>query len=645
MSQFLEFTVLGLILGSVYAISATGLVVTYTTSGVFNFAHGAVGMIAAYGYWELVTHHVPAALAMVLIILVGAPLLGVIIEWLLMRRLLGDTGERPIMVTLGLLSILIGMALVVFGENRGDTLNPLVGGTFRILGVGVTSQDLVIAGAAAAIAVALRVLFHSFRLGVALRAVVDDPELLATSGASPVAMSRTGWVLGSVLAALAGVLLAQQQQTSLDTYTLALLVVSGFAAAVFGRLRSVPLTYAGGLVLGLAVIYFGSYAQPHLGSWGPDLSAALPMIFLFGVLIALPSVRLRAVGKLTTLRPPRVASGWESLAAAAAFFLVAVACSLTLSGTVVGGNSSFGVVLDHTMAYGIVGLSLVLLIGYAGQVSLCQFAFMGIGAFLMGKVAGGGSLLGLLLAVVVCAAIGALIALPTVRLRGLYFALATFAFADAAYTGIFPDTRVLGQGLNVGQIVLPGLSFGGNRAVFLLLAGAFVLSALLVLAIRRSLFGRRLVALQDSPAAYATVGLNAAFTKVAVFAIAAGLAGLAGALYGTAAGIVGTSDFDIFTGVIFVLFVVVWGVRTVSGAFLAALSFAVLTHVWTNGVGLFAGAGIVLIGWAPNGIIGMTWLSRLVPHRPGAGRRASTHDAASLVGVVDTREGDIRAAG
>ncbi|MDA8365432.1 MAG: ABC transporter permease [Actinomycetota bacterium] len=645
MSQFLEFTVLGLILGSVYAISATGLVVTYTTSGVFNFAHGAVGMIAAYGYWELVTHHVPAALAMVLIILVGAPLLGVIIEWLLMRRLLGDTGERPIMVTLGLLSILIGMALVVFGENRGDTLNPLVGGTFRILGVGVTSQDLVIAGAAAAIAVALRVLFHSFRLGVALRAVVDDPELLATSGASPVAMSRTGWVLGSVLAALAGVLLAQQQQTSLDTYTLALLVVSGFAAAVFGRLRSVPLTYAGGLVLGLAVIYFGSYAQPHLGSWGPDLSAALPMIFLFGVLIALPSVRLRAVGKLTTLRPPRVASGWESLVAAAAFFLVAVACSLTLSGTVVGGNSSFGVVLDHTMAYGIVGLSLVLLIGYAGQVSLCQFAFMGIGAFLMGKVAGGGSLLGLLLAVVVCAAIGALIALPTVRLRGLYFALATFAFADAAYTGIFPDTRVLGQGLNVGQIVLPGLSFGGNRAVFLLLAGAFVLSALLVLAIRRSLFGRRLVALQDSPAAYATVGLNAAFTKVAVFAIAAGLAGLAGALYGTAAGIVGTSDFDIFTGVIFVLFVVVWGVRTVSGAFLAALSFAVLTHVWTNGVGLFAGAGIVLIGWAPNGIIGMTWLSRLVPHRPGAGRRASTHDAASLVGVVDTREGDIRAAG
>nr|MDA8343305.1 ABC transporter permease [Actinomycetota bacterium] len=142
MSQFLEFTVLGLILGSVYAISATGLVVTYTTSGVFNFAHGAVGMIAAYGYWELVTHHVPGALAMVLVVLVAAPVFGVFIEWLLMRRLLGDTGERPVMVTLGLLAILIGLALVLFGENRGDTLSPLVNGTIRILGVGVTAQDL-----------------------------------------------------------------------------------------------------------------------------------------------------------------------------------------------------------------------------------------------------------------------------------------------------------------------------------------------------------------------------------------------------------------------------------------------------------------------------------------------------------------------
>ena len=138
---------------------------------------------------------------------------------------------------------------------------------------------------------------------------------------------------------------------------------------------------------------------------------------------------------------------------------------------------------------------------------------------------------------------------------------------------------------------MPGMKFGGDSAEFLLVTGFFVLAALLVLAIRRSLFGRRLVALNDSPAAYATVGLNIGFTKVAVFAIAAGMAGLAGALYGTVQGVVGTTDFDIFPGIIFVLFVTIWSIRTVSGAFLAALTYVVLNQLWPNGVGMFAGAG------------------------------------------------------
>ena len=375
------------------------------------------------------------------------------------------------------------------------------------------------------------------------------------SGASPVTMSRTGWILGSFLAALAGVLLAQQQSTALNPYFLSLLVVNSFAAAVVGRLRSVNMTYVGALILGLLVTYFQSYAVPHLGlSWGPDLLAIIPMVFLFGALVALPSVRLRAVGRLSTLKPPRVAAGWESLGAGVAFLVVAGLFSLTITGVAVDGISNTGLIADQTMTLGIVGLSLVLIIGYAGQVSLCQFSFMGIGAVVMGKVAGGGSLVGLIASVAICAAIGALIALPAIRLRGLYLALATFAFADAMYS-IFPDTHVLGQGLDVGQIILPGLSFAGNRAGFLLVAVAFVLCAWLVLAIRRSLFGRRLVALNDSPAACATIGLNAPFTKVAVFAIAAGLAGLAGALYRTTASTVGPSDFDIFSGVMFVLFV------------------------------------------------------------------------------------------
>ena len=291
--------------------------------------------------------------------------------------------------------------------------------------------------------------------------------------------------------------------------------------------------------------------------------------------------------------------------AGAVFFVVAVAAALAFDNTEFKGTTVLtlgGVV----MTLGIGGLSLILVTGYSGQVSLCQFSFMGIGAFVMGKVAGGGSLLGLVAATAVCAAVGALIALPTIRLRDLYLALATFAFADAVANGFFTDTHIYGSGgVNIGRIVLPGLSFGGDAAEFLMVSVFFVLAAWMVLAIRRSLFGRRLVALNDSPAAYATVGLNIGFTKVAVFAIAAGMAGLAGALYGTVQQTVGTSDFDIFPGIIFVLFVTIWSIRTVSGAFLAALTYVVLNQLWPSGLGLFAGIGIILIGRAAGGILGI----------------------------------------
>ena len=164
----------------------------------------------------------------------------------------------------------------------------------------------------------------------------------------------------------------------------------------------------------------------------------------------------------------------------------------------------------------------------------------------------------------------------------------------------------------------------------------------MVLAIRRSLFGRRLVALNDSPAAYATVGLNIGVTKVTVFAIAAAMAGLAGALYGTVQSVVGTTDFDIFPGIIFVLFVTIWSIRTVSGAFLAAVTYVVLNQVVAERVGLFAGAGIILIGRAAGGILGIEALQFPLPwvKRPLADAPSGTD-----LGPAAAMGGGTRAAG
>jgi branched-chain amino acid transport system permease protein len=638
-SNFLQYTVFGIMLGAGYAIAATGLVVTYTTSGVFNFAQGAVGMVAAFCYWELVSaHHVPVLLALLIILVLGASIAGALVERILMRRLHGASAERPVLVTLGLMVILTGLATIIWNPSTQRSVNNMVSGQFGIVGINIQYQEVLIIGVALAVAIGLRALFYQTRTGYALRAVVDDPELLAMSGASPNRMSQYGWVLGFFMAALAGVLLAPTQTTGISIPAMTLLVVNGYAAAIVGRLKNIPVTFAAAVGIGLLENYVINYVLPHVPqSLVPDITVALPMIFLFIALVTLPSVRLRAVGRLTAMRAPRVAGGRESMVAGVVFFGVAVVLALVFDNTPFKGTT----VLDLggvVMALGIVGLSLVLLTGYSGQVSLCQFSFMGIGAFVMGKIAGGGSFLGLLAATLVCAAVGALVALPTIRLRDLYLALATFAFADAVANGFFMDTHIFGTGgVSVGRIVLPGLSFGGDAAEFLMITAFFVLAAWLVLAIRRSLFGRRLVAVNDSPAACATVGLNIGFTKVAVFAIAAGMAGLAGALYGTVQEVVGTSDFDFFGGIIFVLFVTIWSIRTMSGAFLAALSYVVLNQLWPNGLGLFAGMGIILIGRAAGGILGIEALQFRLPWvRRSAGdvvRVESTHlSSASVVG-------------
>ncbi|HUA93965.1 MAG TPA: ABC transporter permease [Acidimicrobiales bacterium] len=600
MHAFLQYSVLGIVYGAVYAVAASGLVVTYSTSGVFNFAHGAVGMLAAFSYWQLTqSSHVPVPIALALILLIEAPLLGIVIERVFMRRLFGASTERALMVTLGLLVILLGLAGKIWGGETERTLpfffDPH---TVSIFGVFLPVHYLVIIGVAVAVAVGLRFLLHSTRIGVAMRAVVDDPDLVAMSGQSPIRVARLGWVIGTVLAALAGVLIAPI--VTLDQTILTLFVLNGFAAAVFGRLRSLPLTFLGALIIGLGQQYVTVYLPSSLQTnWLPNPVLALPMLFLFVALLVLPQERLRAAGRVTMARIPRVANPVQGLTGAAVVVVLSVIGAFALSTT-------WQASMSQGLIFGIVALSLVLLTGYAGQVSLGQFAFVGIGAFTMGKIAGGGSWLGMLAAVGIAAAIGVLVALPTLRLRGLYLALATLAFAQFTYYVFFSNEYIFNQSgsIFVKRVGLPGISLASNKSEMVFLGVAFALCSLFVLAIRRGTFGRRLVALSDSPAACATVGLNVKLTRLAVFGISAGLAGLAGALYGGLQGPVGSNDFPLLASLFILLLLVVWGVRTVSGALLAGITYATLLAHAGSFLGLLVGAGVILIGWLPNGLIG-----------------------------------------
>jgi branched-chain amino acid transport system permease protein len=637
-SVFLSFTVLGIVYGAIYAITATGLVVTYTTTGVFNFAQGAVGMVAAFTYWQLwQAWHWPVALALIVVLLVEAPLLAVVVEFGLMRRLHGASVERSLMVTLGLLVILVGVATAFWGNPDVirsvpaffDNTTTGVIGSIRLFGengVTITDQQILTVAVAAAVALGLRFFFRTFRLGVAMRAVVDDPELVAMSGAKPFRISQMGWALGFIMAALAGVLLAPTLSTTgLSITQLTLLVVNGYAAAVVGRLRNLPMTFLGAMALGLVTEYCIGYLPGHINqNVVAVLPSVIPVIFLFVVLLVIPAARLVAAGRIPARLPQRVVSMRQSMLGSVALVVVGSLAAATVGATALA-------TLSQGLALGIVALSLVLLNGYAGQISLCQLTFMGVGAFVMGKTSGGGSWLGVLLAIVISGAVGALVALPALRLRGLYLALATLAFGEAAYYAFFNNPTVITQGgaLNVGRVRLPFMQSVGDRSEMIEILVVAALCALLVGVIRRSSFGRRLVAMSDSPAAFATVGLSAARTKVLVFSLSAAMAGLGGVLYAGQQSAIGANDVQFFGSLTLLLFVAIWGMRSLSGALLGGMTAAALpvlqTHLpasLADLTGLAAGAGIILLGRSPDGILGLDWLVAHV-HLPFSGARGA----------------------
>ncbi len=648
MSVFLSFTVLGIVTGAVYGILATGLVVTYNTTGVFNFAQGAVGMIAAFSYWQLWQDwHWPFLLAIALIVLVEAPLLAVAVEFVLFRRIHGASVERSLMVSLGLLVILLGVATIFWGNPQiirsvpayfmsGDGSVASVR-LFGSNGVTLQVQQIMIVVVAAVVAVALGVFLRRVRLGVAMRAVVDDPELVAMSGAKPYRMSQMGWALGFMLAALAGVLIAPLVgQTGLTATQLTLLALNGFAAAVVGRLRSLPMTFVGALMLGLVTQYCVGYLPGHIN---PGLASVLtevvPVVFLFVALLVIPAARLAPAGRLAMRPVPKVVTTRQSVAGG----VLLVAGMVVLA--MISGQTAL-VTLSQGLAFGIVGLSLVLLVGYAGQVSLCQLTFMGIGAFTMGKAFGGGSWWGLVLAVVVSGVVGALVALPAIRLRGLYLALATFAFGEVMYSAFFNNSSVISDGtfIAVGRLPLPFMHSVGEKTELLEVAVAAALCAMLVGLIRRRAFGRRLVAMSDSPAALATVGLSSVRVKVVVFSLSAAMAGLGGVFYAGQQGGIGANDVQFITSLTLLLFVCIWGIRTITGALLGGLTQAALpvlqTHLpssLADVTGLAAGIGIILLARHPEGILGMEWLTRRISLPFGddvapAGELALQHEVA-----------------
>lgn len=567
MQSFLNFTVVGIATAAVYAIAASGLVVTYTTSGIFNFAHGAVGMISAFLYWQVSAPAVsggwewPVWWSLIFVVFIAAPLLGALIERVIMRGLEGATEVVKIVVTVSLLLALVGLSQWIWPGNVTRSL-PRYFPTeqLRLGSVNVPYHRVIILLAAIVVAVTLRLLLYRSRAGIAMRAVVDDRNLVRLNGGRPGRVSMLSWAIGSSLAALAGVLVAPT--TSFDAVTLTLLVINCYAAAVVGKLRSLPLTFLGALILGLGESYCAAYLTGGNSIGGFSLVGvqfALPAIMLFVVMVAQPQARLRAGGV------QRVRESWRVPSMNTAIFgavgLVVVVYGIT---ELIESDPQRSPVVN-AMFFAIVALSLVPLTGFAGQISLAQMSFVGIGAVVMSQVGKDGATpAGVIVALVVCAVVGAIVALPALRLTGIYLALATAAFSLLMSKVVFTQNKLVAG----GTVKVPGLDLGvfqptTNQQQAVMLSVVFALVGTFVIWLRRGSYGRRLIAMKDSPVACATLGLDLTRTKIGVFALSASIAGLAGALANKS---MPTTDYELLSSMSVTMLAVVGGIGAIGGA-------------------------------------------------------------------------------
>ena len=554
MHYLLPFIVVGLTAGSVYALAGTGLVLTYKTSGIFNFAHGSVAAVAAFVfYWLRTQHGWPWPAVAVVSVLVLGPAMGVLLERI--ARLLDDVSHvLKIAATVGLVVSVLAIGNIWYGSASASFPHYLPTSTVGIFGAYVSWEQIIIMVVALASSAALYLFFRVSRLGTAMRAVVDDGALLSMTGQSAVAVRRWSWIIGATFAALSGVLLAPS--LSLSGLLLTELVVQAFGAAAIGWFSSLPWTYVGGLLIGVA----GALATKYVANV-PSLAGlplGLPFITLFVVLVLMPRRKLavrRFVPHVQLGRPYEAPPRMRLLAGVLAVVV------LWLVPAWVGPRLP---VYSAALCDVVLFLSLGLLVKVSGQVSLCQYGFAAVGAAAMGHLAGW-ACPGCLRCCWPAPAvpIGALVAIPAIRLSGVFLALATLGFGILMEQMFYTMNIMFGStasGLYVPRpnVTIFGLQLSSDRGMYYVILLFVILTALASVIIMRSRLGRLLTAMSDSPVGLETLGTTANVSRVLVFCISAFLAAISGALTASLLNYVTGAEFASFNSLtLFALVVII----------------------------------------------------------------------------------------
>jgi ABC-type branched-subunit amino acid transport system permease subunit len=564
MNDYLPYIIFGLTAGSVYGISAMGLVLTYKTSGLFNFGHGAVCAAAAYVFYSARQQHgLPWPVAAFLAVIVFGAVAGLFLERVALL-LAGVHTSYKIVGTVGILVGVQALAGLMFGTTSQVFMPFLPQSAVGHVGDVAISWDQVVDFVLAIVsAVALYVFFKRTRLGTAMRAVVDDAQLLDMMGTSPARVRRSAWMIGSVFAAASGVLFAASQQ-QLDVIVLSLLVVQAFGAAAIAKFRSLPMCLVGGLAVGLLQALVGKEVGTRQYLHGLDTN--MPFIVLFIVLLVIPRGQLIEVGRQVKARA--TAASPFSPRTRAAGYAAMLAAALVVP-QVVGAHLPLWIT---AMSQVVLFVSLALLVRTSGQISLCHIGFAAIGAAGFGHMVHDGVpwILAVLLGGLFAVPAGALIAIPAIRLSGLYLGLATLGFGILLGQYAYNQSWMFGFGqLNTGRPHF--LSMTNDTHFYYLLLAIAVLAIGLVAVVERSRLGRLLRGLADSPVALTTLGTNVNVSRVLVFCLSTFLAGVSGATFASQFSAVNQASFNYVQSLVVLAVMAISGRRTITVAVVAPI--------------------------------------------------------------------------
>jgi sulfate-transporting ATPase len=533
MSDLLRFALLGLGTGGVYALLGLGLVVIYRGSGVINFAQSGFALVGAYlvhRFHQEDGHSLAFALAASVLI---SALLGVLVHLVVMRPLRSASPLARVIATLGVLTVLTQAVVLEYGAKAVISTSPVPTEAVTLPGdIVVGRYGFWLVGIAALMAVLLTVTGVRTRFGYAISAAAENPRAASALGWSPDLLAGVTWAVGGGLAAVAGAMMPATTAGFISPITFSILIIGALATALLGGFRSYPLALLGGVFLGVAQSLATHWSNDLLD---PDHRPGIPDAVPFLVIIVVLVIRGRGLplrGSLTD-RLPRVGTGRVR----PAVVLVLGAAALLWIGVGAAEDWYAPTVISATFA--IVGLSVVVLTGYTGQLSLAQYALAGIGAFAAAKlVAAHGWRFepALVAGVLVAMAIGFLFGLPALRTRGVNLAVVTFGLGFAVHQLVFSnssyteDARVLPTDLSLFGLPIDPVGHARNYA--LVCVGFLVLVALAVANLRRGRSGRRLLAVRTNERAAAAIGVNVFEAKLYGFTLSAGIAGLGGVLLG-----------------------------------------------------------------------------------------------------------------